>query len=154
MGVSEKSPRWEQKRVRRGWRRRSMVKPNQRSRQLSVEGRVWNQIGGVRLNYGETMLSILHNQGDSPSSFRFTRKSRGDQDRGLRGRCRCITVQEKESCITCKTPAGLQPPAGVPLNFSAVPPAHRLVIIWFLTQYLKPKLILKESQSTIKRFWK
>ena len=80
------------------------------------------------------MLSILHHQGDSRSSFGFTRKvlgGGGDQgeEGGLRG-MHVLGDQDKGSCIECKTPAGLQPPAGVPLNFSAVPPAAcRLVII-------------------------
>ena len=64
------------------------------------------------------MLSILHHQGDSRSSFGFTRKTEargGDQGEGAKGDA-CAGDQDKGSCIECKTPAGLQPPAGVPLT--------------------------------------
>ena len=95
------------------------------------------------------MLSILHHQGDSRSSFGFTRKvlGGGDRDEGAKGDA-CAGGPGQGELHRVQNPAGLQPPAGVPLNFSAVPPAaaDRLVIFLFF-RYLKPKFTQRESQS-------
>ena len=78
------------------------------------------------------MLSILHHQGDSRSSFGFTRKVLGggrSRGGGAKGDA-CAGGPGQGELHRVQNPAGLQPPAGVPLNFSAVPPAaYRLVII-------------------------
>ena len=64
------------------------------------------------------MLSILHHQGDSRSSFGFTRKVLGGGgDQGEEGGLRGMHVQgdqDKGSCIECKTLQGFNPLQGSP----------------------------------------
>ena len=97
------------------------------------------------------MLSILHHQGDSRSSFGFTRKTEAGGEikkRGLRGDA-CAGDQDKGSCIECKTPAGLQPPAGVPLTSVQCHQFTHLKLFDFRTdlKILKPNLPNEEQKN-------
>ena len=94
---------------------------------VSEERRAWNQNAGIRLNYGETMLSILHR--DPRSSFGFTRKMLGREE--IKSRRGNACAAEDKRGKSAKTLQGYNPPQGfLPLHCIAT----RLEICPFLTQ--------------------